>query len=82
MAIRVAILAIHGNLEVAAPIEEIAAADDVVVSRTVTDLMIGNDAIDIEPLGNHELGAFRAKGHCIGLLYPEDTSICVIIVGK
>ncbi len=39
----------------AARIEEIAAAGDVVVSRTVTDLMIGNDAVAFEPLGNHEL---------------------------
>jgi class 3 adenylate cyclase len=39
----------------AARIEETAGPGEVVVSRTVTDLMIGNDAVNFEELGNHEL---------------------------
>ena len=38
-----------------ARIEEIAGAGDVVVSRTVTDLMIGDGGVEFEPLGGHEL---------------------------
>ena len=39
----------------AARIEETAAPGEVVVSRTVADLMVGNDAVRFEALGNHEL---------------------------
>lgn len=39
----------------AARIEEAAAPGEVVASRTVVDLMVGNDAVSFEALGNHEL---------------------------
>ncbi len=39
----------------AARIEETAAPGEVIASRTVVDLMVGNDAVRFEALGNHEL---------------------------
>lgn len=42
-------------VHVAARIEAAAAPGEVVVSQTVADLTVGNDAVRFEPLGTHEL---------------------------